>query len=275
MLTRFRSVPIRSAVLAPLAASIALAASDGECLEMLRRALQSHNPDTRKQAAISLSLASARSPLMTMLQDLLHDKDVPVRLAAVASLAEVKTRTATEALRQALDDDVPEVSFAAAKALWSRNDPSGRRALLAVLAGESKSASGFLTQQKREALRMMHTPGPTFLYAVKQGIGFVPLPGFGEGVASMQAILSDPGVSGRATAALLLAKDKDAATTEALKNAMFDKDWRVRAAAVHSLALRNDPRLQKDIAIVLLDDKEEVRLRAAAAYLRLSAIRKR
>ena len=242
---------------------------------MLRHALQSHNPDTRKEAAISLSLASERSPLLPMLQDLLHDKDVPVRLAAVASLSEVKTRAATAALHQALDDDVPEVSFAAAKALWTRNDPAGRRALLAVLEGDTKSASGFLTQQKRQALRMMHTPGTTFLYAVKQGIGFVPLPGFGEGVASMQALLSDPGVSGRATAALMLAKDRDPATAEALKNAMFDKDWHVRAAAVHSLAIRNDPRMQKDIAIVLLDDKEEVRLRAAAGYLRLSAIRKR
>jgi HEAT repeat protein len=268
-------MPVRSAAALFLLAAAAFAASDAECLDMLRHALQSHNPDTRQQAAISLSLASARSPLMPMLQDLLHDKDVPVRLAAVASLAEVKTRIATEALHQALDDDVPEVSFAAAKALWSRNDPAGRRALLAVLEGDTKSASGFLTQQKRDALRMMHTPGTTFLYAVRQGIGFVPLPGFGEGVASMQALLSDPGVSGRATAALMLAKDKDPATTEALKHAMFDKDWHVRAAAVHSLAIRNDPRVQKDIAVVLLDDKEEVRLRAAAAYLRLSAIRRR
>ena len=78
--------------------------------------------------------------------------------------------------------------------------------------------------------------------------------------------------SGRATAALLLGKDKDPATVAALKDALYDKDWSVRAAAVHSLALRNDPSMKKDLMPILLDDKEEVRLRAAAAILRLSSI---
>jgi HEAT repeat protein len=184
----------------------------------------------------------------------------------------VKTKSATDALRKALDDDVPEVSFAAARALWSRHDPDGRKALLAVLEGESKTSSGFFTKQKRDALRMMHTPRTTFLYAVRQGVGFAPVPGLGEGISSMQAILTDPGVSGRATAALLLGKDADPATETALKDALYDKDWRVRAAAVHSLALRNDPRAKKDLDPMLEDDKEEVRLRAAAAWLRLSSI---
>ena len=124
-------------------------------------------------------------------------------------------------------------------------------------------------------MRMMHTPSTTFLYAVKQGLGFVPLPGFGEGVASMQALLSDPGVSGRASAALLLGKDRDQATIDGLKDAAFDKDWRVRAAAVHSLALQNNPALKLDLAILTLDDKEEVRLRAAVGWLRLSTIEAR
>ena len=52
----------------------------------------------------------------------------------------------------------------------------------------------------------------------------------------------------------------------------IDKDWRVRAAAVHSLALRNDPALRVDLEPMFEDDKEEVRLRAAAGLLRLSAV---
>ena len=255
-----------------LAGATAMAASDDQCIDLLRHALQAHNPDTRKQAVVALSLASERSPLMPLLEGMLADKDVEVKLAVVTSLTEVKTKSATEALHTALEDEVPEVSFAAAKALWSRNDPAGRKALLAVLEKESKSASGFLTKEKREALRMMHTPRVTFLYAVQQGIGFVPVPGLGEGIASMQAILSDPGVSGRAAAALLLGRDKDPATEAALKDAMYDKDWHVRAAAVHSLAVRNNPALKADLAPMLDDDKEEVRLRAAAAWLRLSSI---
>ena len=59
---------------------------------------------------------------------------------------------------------------------------------------------------------------------------------------------------------------------DALKDALSDKDWSVRAAAVHSLSLRNDPALKKELEPLLEDDKEAVRMRAAAGYLRLSAI---
>ena len=89
----------------------------------------------------------------------------------------------------------------------------------------------------------------------------------------MQGLLSDPGVSGRATAALLLGRDKDRDTLIALKEALIDRDWSVRAAAVHSLALRNDPSLQPDLAPLLEDKKEAVRLRAAAGYSRLEMIK--
>ena len=164
------------------------------------------------------------------------------------------------------------MSFAAAKALWALDDPAGKQELLGVLAGESKTSSGFFTKQMREAIRMMHTPRTTFLYAVRQGVGFAPVPGLGMGISSMQQILTDPGISGRATAALLVGRDKDPATTAALKDALFDKDWRVRAAAVHSLALRNDPALRVDLEPMFEDDREEVRLRAAAGLLRLSAV---
>ena len=101
------------------------------------------------------------------------------------------------------------------------------------------------------------------------------MPGLGQGIASMQGILTDAGISGRASAALLLGSDKNPATLEALKDALDDKDASVRAAAVHSISLRNDPALKKVLEPLLLDDKEPVRLRAAAGYLRLSAIQAR
>jgi HEAT repeat protein len=248
------------------------AATDAQCTELLQRALEAKNPETRQQAVIALSLAAVQGPLMKELVGMLDDKDVQVRLAVVTGLAELKTEAATAALRHALEDDAPEVTFAAAQALWTLHDPAGKTALLAVLAGETKSSSSFLTKQKREALRMLHTPRTTFLYAVNQGTGFIPLPGVGTGVSSMEALLTNPLVSGRATAALMLGKDADEATVAALKDALYDKNWGVRAAAVHSLALRNDVSFKKDLALMLEDDKEQVRLRAAAAYLRLSAI---
>jgi HEAT repeat protein len=266
---------MRWILIVSMAAALAtrgLAATDAQCSEILQRALDASNPETRQQAVVALSLASGSGPLFDQLERMLQDKDVQVRQAVVASLADVKSERATAALHKALEDAVPEVSFAAAKALWARHDPVGRTALLAVLAKESKSLSNFFSKQKRQGLRMMHTPRTTFLFAAEQGAGFIPFPGVGEGIASMQGILASSGVPGRASAALLLGADRDPATVDALRDALSDKNSSVRAAAVHSMSLRNDPALKKELEPLLEDDKEPVRLRAAAGYLRLSAI---
>jgi HEAT repeat protein len=249
------------------------AAAGEHARDIIDKALHDKNPDTRKQAAVALSLGGAREPFLSQLVTLLGDKDVETRMAAVASLSELKTKQTTAALRKALNDDAPEVSFAAAKALFGQNDPAGKAALLSVLSGETKVASSFLTKQKRDALRMMHTPRPMFMLAIRTGIGFAPVPGLGEGISSMQGILSDPGVSGRALAALLLGKERDEATRQALREALTDKDASVRAAAVHSLVLRNDLAFQADLVPLLEDKKESVRLRAAAGFLRLQLVR--
>jgi HEAT repeat protein len=244
-----------------------------QCRDILENALQDKNPDTRKQAAIALSLVGSTDPYQSQLEALLDDKDADVRVAAVASLSDVKNARTIAALHKALNDEVPEVSFAAARSLWSLHDPEGKKALLAILSGESKASSGYFAKQKREALRMMHTPKPMFLFALRTGAGFAPVPGLGEGVSSMQGLLSDPSVSGRATAALLLEKENDTEIAAALREALQDKEWPVRAAAVHALALRDDPAFQSDI-VPLLDDKAAgVKLRAAAGYLRLGAVR--
>src|SRR5260370_15495199 len=193
------------------------AVTDAQCTELLQHAMEAKNPDTRKQAVVALSLSSAEGALFDQLEQMLQDKAVEVRRGVVASLGEVKTKSATAALHKALEDEVPEVSFAAAKVLWARRDPAGKAALLAVLAGESKTSSNFFSKQKRDALRMMHTPRTTFLFAVHQGVGFVPVPGLGEGIASMQGILASSGVPGRASAALLPGAAKEPGTLDALK----------------------------------------------------------
>lgn len=262
---------ILAIVTAPCQAAISNAE---QARNILTEALKDNNPDTRKEAVIALSLAGQEEPFLSMLTSMLSDKDVQVRLAAIASLVDLKNARTEAALRKALNDDVPEVSFAAARALWGLNDAAGKEALLSVLSGETKTSSGFLTRQKRDALRMMHTPKTMFLFALKQGAAFAPVPGVGAGVASMQELLSDSGVSGRATAALLLGREQDNQTLRALREALSDKDWSVRAAAVHSLALRNDPALRADFVPLLADKKEAVRLRAAAGYLRLNMIQR-
>jgi HEAT repeat protein len=238
----------------------------------LDASLKDKNPDTRKQAVQALGLVSPREPYLSQLEAMLDDKDVEVRLAAITSLVDLRNARTVSTLRKALDSDVPEVSFAAAKALWTLNEPDGREALVSVLGGDTKTASGFITRKKREALRMLHTPKTLFMFAVQQGANLGPIPGLGAGVASVQGILSDPSVSGRAATALLLGTDKDPLVLQALQDALSDKDWSVRAAAVHALALRNDPALETDLVPLFEDKKEAVRVRAAAGYLRLEWI---
>jgi HEAT repeat protein len=257
---------------APVAAP-APSTRDKQCQDILDKALADKNPDTRKQAAIALSLVGSTQPYPSQLESLLDDKDVEVRLAAIASLTDVKDEGTIPALHKALNDDVPEVSFAAARSLFALNDPDGKKALLSIVSGESKADSGYFAKQKRDALRMMHIPKTMFLFAVRTGASVAPVPGLGAGVSSMQALLSDPAVSGRATAVLLLEKDKDDQTLVALKAALQAKEWPVRAAGVHALVLRDDPVFQADI-VPLLDDKTEaVKLRVAAGYLRLETIK--
>jgi HEAT repeat protein len=239
----------------------------------LEDSLKDKNPDIRKHAVQALGLVSPREPYLSQLEAMLDDKDVEVRLATITSLVDLKNSRTVPALQKALDSNVPEVSFAAAKALWTLNEPVGREALVAVLSGETKTSSGFITKQKRDALRMLHTPKTMFLFALKQGANFAPVPGVGAGVSSLQGILSDPSVSGRATAALLLSADNEPEVVQALQDALADKDWSVRAAAVHAIALRNDPALETDLIPLLEDRKEAVRVRAAAGYLRLEGIK--
>jgi HEAT repeat protein len=239
---------------------------------LLEDSLRDKNPDTRKHAVQSLGLVSAQEPYLSELEAMLDDKDLEVKLATITSLVDLKSERTVSALRKALDSDLPEVSFAAAKALWTLNDALGREALILVLSGDTKTSSGFITKQRRDALRMLHTPRTMFLFALVQGANFAPFPGVGAGVSSLQGILSDASVSGRAATALLLSADRDPDVLPALQDALGDKDWSVRAAAVHAIATRNDPSRERDLLPLFEDKKEAVRVRAAAGYLRLESI---
>ncbi len=241
---------------------------------ILNEGLASKNPDIRKQAVAALGLIGPREPYLSEIAAALSDKDVYVRLSAIASIVDLKDKGTADLLNKALSDSTPEVSFAAAKALFGLGDPRGRAAMLAILEREAKTQSNFLTAQKRDTLRLVHIPKGMMMFAIKNGIGFAPVPGIGEGVSSMQDLLSDNGVSGRATTAVMLANDPSPEVLAALKEALADKDASVRAAVVHSLALRNDPSMLPLMKEQFDDSSEGVRLRAAAAYLRLAWLKK-
>lgn len=239
---------------------------------LITEALADKNPDTRLQAVQSMGLIGVHEPYISTLESMLEDKDVQVRVATVQSLVDLKNKRTVPALKKALGDLVPEVSFAAAKALYALKDPDGEDALIWVLGRELKTSSGFITKQKRDALRMFQTPKPLMMFAIKTGVGFAPVPGLGEGISSLQGILADPSMSGRAATALLLASDKDPRVEAALIDALQDKEGSVRAAACHALALRNNRKLEAELIPLLEDKKASVRLRAAAGCLRLESL---
>jgi len=240
---------------------------------LLNQLLKDKNPDTRKHAVQAIGLVGPREPYVSQAEAMLDDKDVEVRVAAIASLVDLKNDRTASILQKPLDSEVPEVSFAAAKGLWTLQAPEGREALLSVLSGESKTKSAFITRQKREALRMFHTPKTMFLFVLQTGANLAPVPGLGAGVSSVEGILSDASISGRAATALLLSADKDPRVLQALRDALADKEWSVRASGAHSIALRNDPALATDLVPLFDDTKEAVRARAAAGYLRLEGIK--
>src|SRR5262249_53136733 len=59
--------------------ALAAATAPERCTEMLMKALQDGNPDTRKEAVIALSLAADDGRLFAQLEKMLGDRDVQVR----------------------------------------------------------------------------------------------------------------------------------------------------------------------------------------------------
>ena len=245
---------------------------EAKAADILKTGLASGNPETRIQAVVALGLVGVREPYTTWAEGMMKDKDVKVRVSTITTLVDLRDTHTVSLLQEALHDRTPEVSFAAAKALWTLDEPDGRTALIAVLDKESKTSSNFFTAQMRDTLRLFHTPMGIFLVAIKGGAAFAPVPGAGAGVASLQNMLSNR-ISGRAAAALLMANDQTPEVLTALKDALMDKDATVRAAAAHAIAMRGDTSLIDAIAPLMDDKKSSVRFRAAAAFLRLTSIR--
>jgi HEAT repeat protein len=242
------------------------------CREMLEQALQDKNPDVRKDAVEALSLMPANDRSFKSLTTMLDDDDVLVRVAAATSLGDLKSKMAVPPLKKALDDPVPEVDLAAARALYRLHDPAAMQFLVAVVNGESKAASSYLTNEGRSAARLLHTPSKLVTLATINAVGFLPVPGLGFAVSSAQGIVTQTGASARAAALLLIGKNRDSTLAPVVEIALSDTEWSVRAAAVHVAATQPYPAL-RDHLIDLLDDKKSaVRLRAAAAYLKLSSI---
>jgi len=230
------------------------------------------NVDNRRMIVEAASLGGARPKVFEYLGRAAEDKDSEVRMAVCTTLTSLKAPGSLPLLQKLLADNDIEIAFCAAQALYGLDDPAGRDALLEVVQGKTKTGKSFFSDQKREAMAAFKTKKRFFAYLFRMGIRFAPVPGLAMGISSMESLTHDPGVSGRSLPLLAFARGNDPETLQALREALKDKDAVVRASAVHSLAMRNDPSAKDDL-IPLMDDKEDkVRYRAAVAYLRLKKV---
>lgn len=206
-----------------------------------------------------------------LVSEVLKDKDPDVRAQAAATLGEMKSRAALPALRVALNDEAPQVSFAAARSLWQLGDNAGRHVLLDILQGDKGTKDGFVASHKREAKRELQDKKSLVALGAEKSAGeFLPGPlGMGVGLAKQEfSGGTDPA---RAACADLLSRRPDKATMLALKAALMDRDWSVRAAAAMALGRLGRPGTRQWLEFALDDSKPAVRDAAAVGILRMSA----
>jgi HEAT repeat protein len=238
---------------------------------ILTEGLEANDFAVRIEAITAASMVGSNEAMVARLAEFLKDKNVEVRLAAIHALADLKSPQVKDGLRKTLaEDNAPEVLFAAAKALAAVEDPEGTIALMDVYDRKRKTRSSILEQKKRSFFEEFHSPQSTLIFILNKGIGFVPVPGAGDGFSAIGDLLKDPGLSDRAQVLFVLARATTPGSNDLLLRALHDDDWSVRAAATQIIAQTARAELRESLLPLFNDKNQKVRLRAAGAYLHLS-----
>jgi HEAT repeat protein len=238
-----------------------------EAWQILGDACTADRTTARVTAIRVLGLMPDDAKARGLAEKALADDKSEVRLAAAVALGDMKSRTSISKLKKALDDDDPSVALAAAHALDQMHDNSAYEVYYEVLTGQRKAGKGLIASQTS----IMKDPKKMAQLGFEEGIGFVPFAGVGW--VAIKTITKDDTSPVRAAAAKVLAKDPDPAATKTLADAAGDKSWLVRAAALEALAKRGDPAVLDRVSPCMSDKKEAVKYTAAAAVLRLTAIK--
>jgi len=191
-----------------------------------------------------------------------------IRVLAATSLGDMKARSAIPQLKNAMDDDSPEVSFAAAQALWKIGNRSGREILYAVLRGERKAKLGLVKGKMDKMRQQMHDPKSLALIGINEASGAFLGP-FSMGVSFIEEYARNNSAPVQALCANLLSSDNSRDTVNELRDALADKNWAVRAAAARALAKLNHPEAIPQLRDMMQFDKEQP-APFAAAIIRLS-----
>ncbi|HWF36888.1 MAG TPA: HEAT repeat domain-containing protein [Candidatus Acidoferrales bacterium] len=241
--------------------------------KMLSDAAASDKMRDRSDAISALTILPRDRKAVDIVASALDDKQETIRMLAATSLGDMKAPSAIPKLKQALDDKYPQVSFAAAQALWKMGDKSGRGIFYDVLIGERKVKPGPIQQKIQQARLDMHDPKALALIGVNEASGAFLGP-FSMGVSMVEEYAKNGGTSVQALCAQLLATDDSGMTVEQLKWALDDSNWTVRAAAARSLAKLNVRSSLPKLEDIMQNDKSQpARLAAAAAVIHLSGTR--
>jgi HEAT repeat protein len=235
--------------------------------DTLKAGLADGNPAKRIASVLALGVARPEPKPAALVVGMLDDKDSGTRAAACSTLGDMKARTSIPKLRAALDDKAGEVIFAAGKALYAMGDPQGREVLIEVLEGDQTPKSGIVSSSLRDAKLKLHDPKALLLLGVNESAGL--LGPFGVSVPIAEMLMKDNDASGKTAAALLLATDHSQDTRKAVKEALNDKNWTVRVAAIRSAAMLDLTGDYRDMEALLEDKRDEVRYAAAGAMIRL------
>jgi len=200
-------------------------------------------------------------------EEALVDQNPEVRLAAADALGEMNARPSIPKLRSALNDSDPTVALAAAHSLELMHNRSAYQVYYEVLAGDRKTHKGLIASQTAA----LKDPKKIAKLGIRGGINFVPYGGLGW--TAVTAIAKDETSPVRAAAARALVDDPDPTAMKVLTDAVGDDSWLVRAAVLEALAKRGNPASLETVQLYVYDEKDVVRYTAAAAVLRLTAIR--
>lgn len=235
---------------------------------MFEAAAKSDSTAGREVGIRALGLLRGNARARGLAEGALEDPKPEVRIAAATALEEMHAIESIPKLQKALSDENISVVMAAAHALRSlKDDTSAYAVYFDILTGGQRP--GGLVQQQLDTLR---NPRELAMIGLQTGIGYVPFAGIGWDAWRYTHKKNPHPV--KAIAASFLAHDPDPATGVALAEAIKDKDWIVRAAAIEALAQRGDPAFEGKIEFSFFDTNAHVRYTAAAAVIRLSEIAK-
>jgi len=221
---------------------------------------------TRIQALAALSLL--RSPRAEkMITDAMGDPDLDVRTAAALAAGETRDRNLTTPLRNLLDDKEPQVAFAAAMTLYKMGDKSGEDILVSVVDGERSANPSLMHGTGHTINKDLHDPAMLAKIGVTQGAGMLLGP-FGFGITAFEYMHKSGGDLARVAAIEEISQERIEPIHKDLLAALGDKDLTVRAAAAKALMGYHDKATSDAVFALLGDNKQPVRLTAAAAYLR-------